>query len=99
MAERNLDFDTVIDRKNTGSVKYDTASREGMPEDALSLWVADMDFKTSSYVQDALRKFAEHGIFGYNNAAEDYFEAVRSWHVRHHDWRVEKEKKNQKVIV
>lgn len=91
MAERNLDFDTVIDRKNTGSVKYDTASREGMPEDALSLWVADMDFKTSSYVQDALRKFAEHGIFGYNNAAEDYFEAVRSWHVRHHDWRVEKE--------
>ena len=56
MAERNLDFDTVVDRKNTGCVKYDLAAEMGMPEDVLSLWVADMEFKTSSYVQDALSR-------------------------------------------
>lgn len=54
--ERNLDFDTVIDRKNTNSLKYDFAKRKGMPEDVLPLWVADMDFKTSSYIQDALKE-------------------------------------------
>lgn len=91
MAERNLDFDTVVDRKNTGCIKYDFAAQRGMPQDVLSLWVADMDFKTSSYVQDALKKQAEHGIFGYNDAMEDYFEAVRSWYERHHDWTVKRE--------
>ena len=54
MAERNLDFDKMIDRKNTRSLKYDFAAMYGMPEDLLPLWVADMDFKTSSYVEDAL---------------------------------------------
>lgn len=91
MAERNLDFDTVVDRKNTGCVKYDLAAEMGMPEDVLSLWVADMDFKTSSYVQDALRRQADHGIYGYGAVFEEYFEALQSWYVRHHDWKVEKE--------
>lgn len=49
MAERNLDFDIVIERKNTRSLKYDFAVNYGMPEDLLPLWVADMDFKTSYY--------------------------------------------------
>ena len=44
MAERNLDFDTVINRKNTDCLKYDFAVKRGMPEDVLPLWVADMDF-------------------------------------------------------
>lgn len=91
MAERNLNFDTVIDRRKTGCIKYDFAAENGMPEDVLPLWVADMDFKTSSYVQDALKKQAEHGIFGYSDAAADYFDAVQSWYLRHHDWKVEKE--------
>ena len=47
MSERNLDFDKVIDRRNTRCLKYDFAKRRGMPEDVLPLWVADMDFATS----------------------------------------------------
>ena len=43
MAERNLDFDRIIDRKNTRCLKYDFAVKRGMPEDVLPLWVADMD--------------------------------------------------------
>lgn len=89
MAERNLDFDTVVDRRNTKCLKYDFAKRWGMPEDALPLWVADMDFKTSSYVEDALVEWAAHGIFGYSEAQTPYFESVRDWMRSHHDWEVQ----------
>lgn len=91
MAERNLDFDKVVDRKNTRSLKYDFALRRGMPEDVLPLWVADMDFKTSSYVEDALIERAGHGIFGYSEVQTPYFEIVRDWMKKHHDWNVKDE--------
>ncbi len=84
--ERNLDFDTVIDRRNTKCLKYDFAKKRGMPEDVLPMWVADMDFKTSSYVEDALAEWAEHGIFGYSEVQTPYFEAVRNWMKERHGW-------------
>lgn len=86
MAERNLDFDRIINRKDTGCLKYDFAKERGMPEDVLPLWVADMDFETSSYVQDALTERIRHGIFGYSEVKTPYYEAVRDWMKRHHDW-------------
>lgn len=89
MAEKNLDFDTVIDRKNTHSLKYDFAKRRNMPEDLLPLWVADMDFKVSSYIQEALIKQTEHGIFGYSEVQEEYFEVLKSWMKRHYNWDIE----------
>lgn len=89
MAERNLDFDTVIDRKNTSCLKYDFAVKRGMPADILPLWVADMDFQTSSYIQDAVAAQAEHGIYGYTESGDSYFEAVSSWFFIHYDWKVE----------
>lgn len=89
MAERNLDFDRIIDRRNTGSLKYDFAVKRRMPEGILPLWVADMDFAISSYIQEALIAQAQHGIYGYNESRESYFEAVRDWMASHHGWRVE----------
>lgn len=89
MAERNLNFDQIIDRKNTRSLKYDFAASYGMPEDLLPLWVADMDFKTSSYVEDALIERAKEGVFGYSEVQTPYFEIVRDWMVSHHGWRPE----------
>ena len=89
MAERNLDFDQIIERKNTRSLKYDFAASYGMPEDVLPLWVADMDFKTSSYIEDALVERVREGIFGYSEVQTPYFEIVRDWMVKHHDWRPE----------
>jgi cystathionine beta-lyase len=88
MSERNLDLDSVIDRKGTKSLKYDFAARRGKPEDVLPLWVADMDFKTSSYVTDALHEMTEHGIFGYSESEDNYFNAVKGWMKRRHDWDV-----------
>ncbi len=89
MAERNLDFDNVVNRKGTRCLKYDFAEKRGMPEDILPLWVADMDFKTSSYVEDAIIEQAGHGIFGYSDALTPYFEIVKSWMKKHHDWEIQ----------
>ena len=89
MPEKNLDFDTVIDRKNTNCLKYDFAMKRGKPENILPLWVADMDFRISSYIQEALAHQVEHGIFGYSDTKESYFNAVSSWMEKHHHWKVE----------
>ncbi|SES91269.1 MalY/PatB family protein [[Clostridium] polysaccharolyticum] len=86
MAERNLDFDEIIERRNTDSLKYDFTLRRGMPEDVLPLWVADMDFKTSSYIEDALVKRSKDGIFGYSEVQTDYYEIVADWMKKHHNW-------------
>ena len=87
MAEKNLDFDRIIDRKNTRCLKYDFAIKRGMPEDVLPLWVADMDFETSSYIEDALAERVKEGIFGYSDVQTPYFEIIRDWMIRHHDWK------------
>ncbi len=89
MPEKNLDFDRIIDRRNTKSIKYDLAAKRGMPEDILPLWVADMDFQVSSYIQEALIRQTEHGIFGYSDVGEEYFEIVKGWMKRRHGWDVE----------
>ncbi len=86
MVERNLDFDSVIERRNTRSLKYDFGAERGMPEDILPMWVADMDFRTSSYIEDALIERAKEGVFGYSEAKTPYFEIVRDWMVRRHNW-------------
>ena len=88
MAERNLDFDKIIDRKGTYCLKYDFAIKRGYPEDVLPLWVADMDFRTTSYVEDAIKEVAEHNIYGYTNIqnGDGFFEAVAGWMKRHHNW-------------
>lgn len=88
MAERNLNFDEIIDRRNTDCLKYDFAKRRGMPEDVLPLWVADMDFKVSSYIEEALVKRSRDAIFGYSEVQTPYFEIVADWMRRHHQWEV-----------
>ena len=82
--ERNLDFDTVHERRNTDSLKFDFAVQRGKPADILPLWVADMDFRTSGFVIDELVSKAQHGIFGYTEAGEAYHRALAGWMKRHH---------------
>lgn len=86
MEERNLNFDEKVERKGTDCLKYDFARQRGMPEDVLPLWVADMDFKTSSFVEDAVADRVRHGIFGYSETGQAYFQALAGWMKRHHNW-------------
>ena len=55
-------FDQIIDRHNTNSLKFDFAIQRKRPQDAIPLWVADMDFQTLDEVKDALVKKSNHGI-------------------------------------
>ena len=79
-------FDNIIERRGTGCVKWDEADNGVIP-----LWVADMDFAVAPAIQEAIRKRAEHPIFGYTFIQEDYYEAVISWFKRRHHWTIARE--------
>lgn len=87
----SYDFDTKIDRRNTGSLKYDFAVERGRPADVLPLWVADMDFKAPPCVLDALQTAVSHGIFGYSETKTDYTGAVTGWFARRFGWEAKAE--------
>ena len=90
------DFDELVERRGTNCVKWDEegpcqtddrcSSKEMIP-----LWVADMDFKVAPAIQEAVRKRAEHGVFGYNIVPERYYEAVIVWFRRRHQWDIHRE--------
>ncbi|MBQ8163047.1 MAG: pyridoxal phosphate-dependent aminotransferase [Clostridia bacterium] len=83
------DFDTIHNRKNTNSLKYDFAKERGKSDDLIPLWVADMDFRAPDEVITALKEKAEHGIFGYSEPKADYFEALENWFSTRHGWKVD----------
>ncbi len=80
------DFDKIIPRRNSGSYKWDS-----IPEQALPLWVADMDFEVAPAIKQALKKRVDHGIFGYTQVDEGYYYAVISWFERRHGWQIERD--------
>lgn len=86
------DFDKIIDRRNTESLKFDSAAKRGVPQDALPLWVADMDFPAPEAVTRALTERAEHGIFGYSEPDDSYFDALCRWFSVRHGWECGREK-------
>lgn len=83
----NYDFDELIPRRGTHSVKWD----EQPAPDMLPMWVADMDFRTAPAVVEALRRRVEHGIFGYAKVPESYHTAITGWFSRRHGWAPERE--------
>ena len=85
------DFDRVIERRDTDSIKFDFAEAFGLPADALPMWVADMDFPAPEPVLKAARAAVDHGIFGYTGVRQDYYEAVTGWFRRRFGWHTEKE--------
>ncbi|AOH47229.1 aminotransferase [Selenomonas sp. oral taxon 920] len=85
-----INFDEIIDRRNTSCLKHDFAVERGYPADILPFWVADMDFRAPAPVIDALRARAEHGIFGYTQVKNDYFAVLQNWFRTRHDWTVER---------
>lgn len=72
-------FDEIIERTNTNSLKYDFAKERNYPKDILPYWVADMDFKTSPSIIEAIKERSDHGIFGYTGLKADYYKVVQDW--------------------
>ena len=75
-----MDFDRVIDRSGTLSLKWDNTNNSPELPDIIPLWVADMDFEPPAAVLDAIRKRTEHPIFGYTRQAPEYTKVVSSWY-------------------
>ena len=80
-------FDEIVPRRGTGSVKWDGAEQEGV----IPMWVADMDFRTAPAIIDAVESRAQHGIFGYTRVPDAYYQAVIGWFGRRHGFRIEKD--------
>ena len=87
----DYNFDKVFDRRHTNCLKYDFMEEFHKPEDVMSLWVADMDFQSPKEVREALVRAAEHGIYGYTDTKQDYYEAVAGWFEEGFSWRPEAE--------
>lgn len=79
------DFDKIVDRSNTNSMKWNVAEGE------LPMWVADMDFETAPAIMEAISKRAQHGCFGYTEVPDAWYQAYIDWWKIRHDFTMEKD--------
>lgn len=84
-------FDEHVDRKNTASYKYDLRGDFFGREDIIPMWVADMDFKTPSFIIEAIKSRLDHEILGYTFRHDSFYESIANWIKRRHGWDVKKE--------
>lgn len=85
-----FDFDAPVERRGSGSYKWDEPVAAGAPDDFIPLWVADMDFPAAPAIRHALADRVAHGVFGYTQLGESYYEAVISWFSRRHGWTIDR---------
>lgn len=78
-------FDEIIDRRNTGSIKWHYS------DDTIPLWVADMDFKAAEPILNAVEQVAQHGILGYTKPTEALYESIIKWHGSRYDLSLDKD--------
>ena len=81
----NFNFDAVIPRTGTNSVKWD------IRPDVLPMWVADMDFQTAPCIIGALHKMVDHGIFGYTHPLDSYYDAIIHWFSSRRGWNIQRD--------
>lgn len=85
------DFDKIIDRRGTGSFKYDRLDRFFGSKDLIPMWVADMEFASPDFIIDAIRKRLEHPVLGYTITHPEHAPAICSWELGHHGWKIEED--------
>ena len=82
-------FDEETNRKNTNCAKYDGLKKYFGYEDLNPLWVADMDFKTPSFINDAIIKVASNSLYGYSIDTPELYASIINWQKNEHDWEIE----------
>ena len=85
------DFDKVVDRTGTESLKWVYPRKVLKVEDAIPMWVADMDFEAPPAVVEAIRRRAAHGVYGYPLIPPSFWQAAIGWLKRRHGWDVRKD--------
>src|SRR5512133_2717847 len=86
----DYNFDEIIERRNTGCVKYDLLESVFGKKDILPFWVADMDFRSPSCVVDAIKEKADHAIYGYPVRTEEFYQSIIGWLSRRHGWEIDR---------
>lgn len=79
-------FDEVIERRGTNCVKWDDSKEEVLP-----MWVADMDFRAATPITEALQRRIAHGVFGYAQVPDAYYDAIINWFGRRYNWSIQRE--------
>lgn len=85
MSQHKYNFDRVVDRRGTGSLKYDALEERFGNPDLIPMWVADMDFEVAPEIYDALAGRFSHKIYGYAAVDESYRRSVINWIDRHYN--------------
>ncbi len=86
-----FDFDSIVDRNGTHSVKWDHFEMKGAVDGMIPMSIADMDFKAPGFITEALSKRVAHGIFGYTVVPGSYYESIERWLEKRFGWKVERE--------
>ncbi len=86
-----FDFDRILDRRNTGSLKWDYVERVLKDPEVIPMWVADLDFASPPAVVDAVRERAAHPAYGYPMTPRSFWQAAIEWQRARHGWDVKRE--------
>ena len=86
-------FDEEINRKNTNCAKWDGLEKYFGYSDLNPLWVADMDFKTPVFINDAIIESAKNSVYGYSIDTPKLYNSIINWQKIEHNWEI-----NQKNI-
>lgn len=87
------DFETVVNRRNSGSFKWDSITKEmgEGSEDIIPMSVADMELKVAPEITEAIKEKADFGVYGYTGPTESYYKAIEGWMKRRHNWEIKRE--------
>jgi cysteine-S-conjugate beta-lyase len=82
------DFDKIIERRGTDSVKYDILQSLYGTDDIIPMWVADMDFEVPGFIREAVIQRAGHQVYGYTIRPRRFYETIAGWLLARHGWEV-----------
>ena len=89
--KNKYNFDEIINRKGTNCAKYDGLKKKFGYEDLNPLWVADMDFKTPSFINDEIIKATQNSLYGYSVDSDELYESIVFWQETRHNWQIKKD--------
>jgi cysteine-S-conjugate beta-lyase len=84
-------FDEPVNRKGTESLKYEGMTKLMGVDDAIPMWVADMDFNTAPCIIDTIKRRLEHEVFGYTLRTDRFFGSIAHWMKKRHSWEIKTE--------
>ena len=88
---KKYNFDEIIDRTGTDSIKYDAVSWFFGSSEVMPLWVADMDFRTPDFIMEAIRKRMDHEVLGYTFRGDAFYDSIIHWVRQQHGWEIDRD--------